>query len=239
MKARAVVERLKAEQADAAQRGRRERRDMLAVLPAGMIWRVGIVSPQREMRCEKALRAAGLAAFCPMETVTIGDRLRRRDVQRALFPRYVFLAEPQVGMLAAARPLPVRVFRADVSGLSGLVSRDPAARDEERDLFGIDGLRGILSDAGGTWRIVPEQIVMQLAKAETVGLLDRSETVRRSRLRASLREGDSVTILDGPFRGLIARVAASKGDNRLKVLMDVLGGAVAVEVGFDNVAKTA
>ncbi len=84
---------------EAMEQQRREaRRQMLHRILAlesaarGLTWHVAVTAPGKEQAVELGLVAAGFWAYEPQTTVTIGDRLRRRDVQRPLFPRYVFFA---------------------------------------------------------------------------------------------------------------------------------------------------
>lgn len=76
----------------ARQAWREGRRARLERLPHGAIWHVVQVARAKESAAERALIEAGWHAYCPMERVTIGTGARRCDVERALFPGYLFVA---------------------------------------------------------------------------------------------------------------------------------------------------
>ncbi len=75
-----------------AQKWREGRRKMLAKIPAGLVWFVAVVRPGKEAKALKALHDAGFWAYCPVERVTIGTGVLRRDLARPLFPRYMFIS---------------------------------------------------------------------------------------------------------------------------------------------------
>lgn len=74
------------------QRWREARRKLLSHLPAGAVWHVAIVPNGKEGKAERALHRAGFFAYCPLERLTIGTGALRRDVERPLFPQYVFFS---------------------------------------------------------------------------------------------------------------------------------------------------
>lgn len=76
---------------------REARRALLADFPTGVVWFVALVAGGREVRAERAFGEAGFHGYCPLERVTIGTGAGRRDVERPLFPRYVFFARRMAG----------------------------------------------------------------------------------------------------------------------------------------------
>lgn len=74
------------------QRWRQARRSLLGHLPCGAVWHVAIVPGGKEGKAERAMHRAGFFAYCPLERVTIGTGALRRDVERPLFPQYVFFS---------------------------------------------------------------------------------------------------------------------------------------------------
>lgn len=101
---------------------REARRALLADFPCGVEWFVALVSGGREGRAERAFGEAGFHGYCPVERVTIGTGAGRRDVERPLFPRYVFFARRQPG----ADLKQVRDVTCVLTGAGGQWSRAPA-----------------------------------------------------------------------------------------------------------------
>lgn len=69
---------------------REARRRLLSHLPMGATWHVAIVPQGKEGKAEREMHRAGFFAYCPLERVTVGTGVLRRDVERPLFPQYVF-----------------------------------------------------------------------------------------------------------------------------------------------------
>ncbi len=53
-------------------------------------WAIACALPQREGHAEAELARAGFEAYCPREIVHAGNFSKRREVERPLFPRYIF-----------------------------------------------------------------------------------------------------------------------------------------------------
>ena len=65
---------------------------LIAMAQDGLVWHVAITGSHAERKVEQRLLADGYIGFGPREIVSIGQRQRRKDVERPLFPRYCFFA---------------------------------------------------------------------------------------------------------------------------------------------------
>lgn len=74
------------------QKWREARRKLLSHLPQDAVWHVAFVAVGKGARAERRLQEAGFWSYSPIERVTTGRGAHRQDVERALFPRYVFFA---------------------------------------------------------------------------------------------------------------------------------------------------
>lgn len=76
---------------------REGRRARLERLPQDAVWCVAHVVAGKENAAERALAMEGFHVYCPMQKVSVGSGARRIDVERALFPRYLFIAKRRAG----------------------------------------------------------------------------------------------------------------------------------------------
>jgi len=92
--------------------------------------------------------------------------------------------------------------------------------DRERDDWGaidhIDGVLGVLKNLDLPRRVADRDIA-RLQCAEAAGVFDYT------RPAVNLSEGESVSILEGPFVGLIAKVRSASSKNRARILLEHLG----------------
>lgn len=256
-----VLDALKANVAEKEQAARLHRIERLRDVPHGLIWYVGISASGRDFRVEAELRKRGFVAVSLREVVSIGDRARRRDVDRPLMPRYVFFATPDgeparfagkanaamTGQDIGAKSVEVLVADMERRGLLHSGARAAckmgAARAEASGYCGIDGLEAVICDgATGVWRPVPDAAVLALIKAELAGLFDRTETTRKGRREMAARRlhpGDSVQIVDGWLAGAMAKVIKVRPANRLTVLLELFGSGMRAELRFDSLAISA
>lgn len=183
-------------------------------------WFVITTAPRGEIAAARALREIGYVAYAPAETKWIAHSARspriKREVQRAIFARYVFL-----GM----RP-----------GQSWHLLR-------ERDAFGRNrhGVAGVLTAEGRPARI-PVDPVRALAAEEREGWFDerRKPELLKARMpelaKPAVMAGESLRIAAGPFLGHEGTADADVGANgRLRASVAIFGRATLVEVSIDDV----
>lgn len=102
---------------------RAARAAMLEAVPEAARWHVAQTGMLQERAAERALSEAGFIAYCPLERVTHKVAGQRRDIERALFPRYVFFAR---GALPASLAGVVEV-KGVLAGSAGVWSVVPSA----------------------------------------------------------------------------------------------------------------
>ena len=130
-----------------------------------------------------------------------------------------------IGLMAARLEacMPVEMLRTTHRGEQGLTWRPLFPRylfarfDPSIDLARVNALDGITNvlRPGGHFAPIPEAAILALQQAQLAGIFDRTITHT-----AALRHGDTVRITEGPFAGLIARVAAAKAKYRITILLD-------------------
>lgn len=96
-----------------------------------------------------------------------------------------------------------------------------------RSICGTIGVRYIVAN-GATPSILPHPIVLALQARERDGVVARAAAAREV--------GDVVRLARGPFEGLAATIVTLSDRDRLVVLMNMLNGAVNVEVSEDQLA---
>lgn len=102
-----------------------------------------------------------------------------------------------------------------------LFVRLDVARQRWRSVNGTFGVIGLIME-GDRPRPVPEGVVEVLREnADAGGLISVSR---------SLERGDVVRVLDGPFAGRMAELVEIDERGRVRVLLDILGGRVAVSL---------
>jgi transcription antitermination factor NusG len=179
----------------------------------GLAWYVLATVPRGEIKCVRALRALGYEAYSPVETRWIQHSRTapgvKREVQTAIFCRYVFFAM--------------------APGLSWLPLR-------EKDAFGRNklGIIGVISIDGAPCA-VPVSPLIQLADEERAGWFDerrRPELERASRsVRAEppVKQGERVRILSGAFASHSATADEdTRKDGSVAVLLDLFGRSTVV-----------
>ncbi|CAH1658627.1 Transcriptional activator RfaH [Hyphomicrobiales bacterium] len=93
------------------------------------------------------------------------------------------------------------------------------SRQSIYDILSVDGVESLLS-VNGKPAVVPNKIVADLKAVETVGLLDR--TVNRKTI--SIKQGQDIRVLDGPFATFPAKVLAAPEGQRVSILLSLFGG---------------
>jgi transcription antitermination factor NusG len=188
---------------------REARRSMISRFPEGLVWHVAVSGVASERKAERALIDAGFHAYCPLERVTIGRGAGRRDVERALFGRYLFFAKSE---RCAASIRDIREVKDILSTVTGAWLIVP-----EQLILGLIGAEGLgvfdRSDA-------------------------KRDAERRARAKL-FRPGRNARLSTGAFAGHIAKIVALKPGNRVECLMRLLGGEARVVVSLDDLADVA
>lgn len=186
----------------------------------GLAWYVLATVPRGEIKCVRALRGLGYEAYSPVETRWIQHSRTapgtKREVQTAIFCRYVFFA-----MAPGLSWLPLRA----------------------KDAFGRNklGIVGVISIDGAPCN-VPVAPLIQLADEERAGWFDerrRPELEKASRsVRAEppVKQGERVQIISGAFASYsaIADEDARK-DGSVTVLMNLFGRATLTVLPISDV----
>ena len=81
-------------------------------------------------------------------------------------------------------------------------------------LLEIDGVGGVLRCGRGKISRIPSELIDAFQRAEGCGVFDRAD--------ATLKEGDMVRIIGGPYAGLIAKVRSAKVKKRVQLLVDFI-----------------
>jgi transcriptional antiterminator RfaH len=108
-----------------------------------------------------------------------------------------------------------------------------AELDDWENILGFDGVDRIMcrNDAVSFVPIrVPSSSIERLMFAQQAGIFDRT-------MEPTFRGGDLVEILDGAFRGFIAKVKATTASKRVKLLFDFLGQETPTEISACDVRK--
>lgn len=97
-----------------------------------------------------------------------------------------------------------------------------------RNTPGVTGFIGSSGKGAKPTPLLPQEIDRILA----------SEGLSRIDVETDLNEGDSVTIIDGPFKGMYGKVQTIDLDNqKLNVLIDLFGQETPVEVDIVQISK--
>lgn len=95
-----------------------------------------------------------------------------------------------------------------------------------RSTIGVAGLVQV----GDEPAVVPEGIIGTLRDREAAGAFDRISP------QQSLRLGDSVRVTEGAFADTVGKLVELREQDRIVVLLDLLGRAVRAQLGADAVA---
>jgi transcriptional antiterminator RfaH len=98
-----------------------------------------------------------------------------------------------------------------------------------RSIFSTVGISRLVCN-GDVPQSVPDQIVAALRAREDEGGLVRLD------LRPSFRAGDKICVLDGALAGCFGLCECMKDNERVAVLLDMLGRKVRVTVNVESVA---
>jgi len=147
-------------------------------------------------------------------------------------PRREFEARDEISKLGYETFLPIQtrsvVIRRKVAVVvEGLFTRYLFARFAHTDPYGaIKHCRGVeyIIENAGSPTPVPNRVIEVLRMAEKAGAFDFTQK------KSKFRPGDDVEVQDGPFMGIIAKVQSASPRKRIKILMNLLGSEVPIEI---------
>lgn len=176
-------------------------------------WTVMHTGPKQEFAAVGDLKRDGYAAYCPVITRWVRQGHKRTIKHIPLFPRYIF-----VGI----KPGAVRSLNACKWGKTLALSSD------DLPLVAADIVLG-LSDhqAAGVW---------DEAKSEAIRV---AEATRIRRAREHYKPGDTVMVSNDAFEGFGAQVVRAGDDERVQLLMSILGRETIVHVTLDDIKPAA
>ncbi|WP_160115806.1 transcription termination/antitermination protein NusG [Bosea lathyri] len=181
-------------------------------------WYLVYTAPRMEAKAARSLSEAGCKVFLPAlhRVITCGKRLIEHDV--ATFPRYLFCA----GM-------PFRRRGRDIIGDDGVsvVTVNGRPIDDIRD---IDGVQEVVGTAQG-WLKVPSAAVGMVANFQNDITPPRHDVLKPER---SVKVGDKLTVISGPFMSFQATVIEAIGLHRADVLIDIFGRETVVTMGISQ-----
>ena len=178
------------------------------------VWHVVRTPPGRELETGRLLVDLGFTAWCPLQKtwrrVGRGCRVRKRNVARPAFIRYIFAGVP-----------------------------DPAAggrRANWKAALEAGLVEAILARSDGRPVTLSPKEVRRLAERQGAGEFD--EALARASAAAEMGVGARVRVVEGPFRGFEYRVE-SVAPASVRVLAVLLGAERFVDLALDQVVKAA
>jgi len=167
--------------------------------PSGRRWIPVTTKPQAEGATEKRITDLGYFAYVPRFTVSIRDPKKHR------------------AYISVKRPLFARVLFAQVD-----LHVDPWG-----DIDRLVGVRGIIRMAGNP-ATVPDALVHEMRKREGLnfGLPYRKLSGAPS---VPFKTNDRVRVTDGPFSGFFGSITAVDANQRITILIELLGRFVPLE----------
>jgi transcription elongation factor/antiterminator RfaH len=102
-------------------------------------------------------------------------------------------------------------------------------RDRWRSVNGTFGVTRLVANATGPTPLPPGVIEAMIGASDEHGFINVGH---------ALAVGDSVRVLSGPFADLVGVLVRADGARRVQVLLQLLGGAVAVSIDRGHLAAT-
>lgn len=163
-----------------------------------------VVCADREYRARDGLLDIGIETWLPECRVVVSRRRARTVVDGPLFPGYLFVR----GVLGDE-------WAADVLGVRDV---DDFVRMQTRPLAAPEGqmtkLRQLVAAQGG-------RVLIEAGRVKRgYGYTDE----------ATIKPGQAVRVLDGPFSGFNALVKAVGSEERIKIILDIFGRATETEI---------
>jgi transcription antitermination factor NusG len=165
----------------------------------------------------EALKEAGYDVYLPRRRFDRFDRRLRVMVEwsEPLMPGYLFIVHPRPGQPS----------------------------DDWTEVRGIDGVLGPLGGVDGPLRI-PAAIVESVMTAEFSSEYDETKAAKRARGETSrsamekrFTAGKAFRVKDGPFASYTAKVDSLTHHDRVKLLIDIFGQMVPVEMEVDQLEE--
>ena len=97
-------------------------------------------------------------------------------------------------------------------------------------LGAFKSFRGLVSFNGWATPIADDVMQVLIAGADENGLMGSKEEVSQARFKAM----QSVRFIDGPLLGLIAQVIKDKGNNEVKLLLELFGSKREISAKADH-----
>ena len=157
-------------------------------------WLVAQVRPNMLAKARSHLENQSFEYFAPIrqETIMVGDCFRQ--VERLLFPSYIFVR-------CVVNSVNLSALKATI-GLSRVVR-------------GMGDGPGVISDS----------FVNDLRHVHDLGLVGGS----------SVREGDKVRLVNGPFVGMVGEVLNTDSNGRLRILFEMMAGTRSMQLSEESV----
>lgn len=97
-----------------------------------------------------------------------------------------------------------------------------------RNTPGVTGFIGSSGRGAKPTALLPQEVDKILA----------NENINKMEVNTDVKQGDSITIIDGPFKGMFGKIEAVDLDNqKLTVLIDLFGQETPVEVELLQISK--
>jgi transcriptional antiterminator RfaH len=176
-------------------------------------WTVMHTGPKQEFAAVGELKRDGYAAYCPVITRWVRQGHKRTIRHLPLFPRYIF-----VGLKPGAQ----RSLNACKWGKTLALSSDDLPMVHPVIVYGLSD-----HQAAGVW---------DEAKTEAIRV---AEATRVRRASGIYKPGDKVTVNNDVFDGFGAQVVHAGDDERVKLLMNILGRESIVHATLDDIKPAA
>jgi transcriptional antiterminator RfaH len=106
--------------------------------------------------------------------------------------------------------------------------RFDVAVDQWRAINGTIGVKRLICSDGGKPQAMPDGAMAHLLSRCSNGIVGQ--------LLDAVREGETVRVIKGPFADRLAKIEAMDTRGRVRVLLDMLGGAAPVRLELDCLA---
>ena len=165
--------------------------------PMDRSWGVVIAQPRSELKAIINLTKQGYECYCPMVRERLVHKCKVSHIERALFPRYLFV---------------------HIVGIW-------------RSILGTFGVSSLILD-GEVPALLDSEIITDLKSRESpAGFIALPDE------RARFKRGAKVRVRRGPFRGSLALVEGMSSDERVLVLMRLLGRETRIELDADDLSE--